>query len=798
MKLQKINIIPFFAFLSGTAALIYQIIWIREFSLVFGVHIFSVSAVLTTFMAGLAIGSYFIGKLADTIKNVILLFVSIEIIIALFGIFFNPILQFATKYYLIPDYSAQQGYFLSHTVRFIISFLILIVPTTLMGGIIPLLSKLYVNQISTVGKNISLLYGLNNIGALLGAFLAGFVLIRLAGVQNSIYAAAGLNILNALVAIAFIKNWHAVPVVENPEADKTENIKPNRLQRIALMVFAIEGFTTLAYEIIWTRILQEFAYEKTVYFNTAIILSFIAGLGIGSLVIKNRIDKFKNPYKTLSQIQVLIGISTFFIFIVFLITSPFIHNIRFTANTWASLALMEYGYYFLLLLLPAVFMGMTFPLMAVIYNQSLRSLGRKMGIIGFLDTIGSVLGSLLAGFMLIPLLGTFHSLMLIILINILAGLWLRNTFQRGRRNKFVIAATISLWLIVLISMPDSVLHKGRSLFYPNEEVIAYEEGLSANVAIYEEDEQHLALAINGAKTAFSNIQDLKVHKMLAYVPLVHAKNADNALVIGYGMGVTTNELLKSGINNVEIAELSPEVVNLSSKYFSFLLDAAPNDNKPKLILEDGRSYLFRTEKKYDIITSNAIHARLGVNLYTREFYEIAKSRLAEGGVVCQWLPTNWLEEDEFKSLIQAFYEVFPHSQLWFITRGHCLLVGGNKPAGDLFSHVKKIYGNSQIRKSLYDVEISNASQFLSHLFINHQMMDTLLHDVPVNTDNYPLVEFSRNIDLKPSIGVLKLLRNHHSGYEKYREEENQNLRTKAYNAYLLDEINLYIQNYSRK
>lgn len=792
---QKINMVTFFAFLSGMAALIYQIIWIREFSLVFGVHIFSVSAVLSAFMAGLAIGSYWIGKLADKIKRIVILFAGIEVVIALFGIFFEPLLRLATKYYLLPDYAEQQGYVLSHAVRFIISFLILIVPTTLMGGIIPLLSKLYVNKISVVGKKVSLIYGLNNLGAFLGAFLGGFVLIRWIGVQNSIYLAAGLNITNALIAISLYKKWPAHHVVSKEQSAEVTT-KPGKLERIALIVFAVEGFTTLAYEVIWTRILQEFAYEKTVYFNTSIILSFIAGLGIGSLVIKNRIDRLHNPFRTLSLIQILIGVSTFVIFILFLLTSPAVHSLRYTAKTWTLLALVEYGYYFILLILPALLMGMTFPLMAVIYNRSLTSIGRKIGVIGFLDTIGSVFGSIVAGFLLLPLLGTFNSLMLIIFINILAGLWLLHAVYKSRRIYYLFPATVILWLLVVLLMPDSVLHKGRNLFYPNEIIIAYEEGISANVAIYEEDEKHLALAINGAKTAFSNIQDLKVHKMLTYVPLIHNMDADNALVIGYGMGVTTNELLKAGINDVEIAELSPEVVKLSSQHFAFLLDAFSKITRPKLVLEDGRSYLLRSEKKYDIITSNAIHSRLGVNLYTREFYEIAKSRLTPDGVVCQWLPTNWLEKSEFKSLMHAFYEVFPHSQLWFITRGHCLLVGSKNPAGDIFKQINNMYDSPEIKQSLYDVEISNPAQFLSHLFMDARMLDTSLINAPVNTDNFPLVEFSQNVDLKPSISILKYLKIHHSGFMDYVEDSSTIIRIRAHNHYLLDEINLYIQNYS--
>lgn len=792
------RIVLLLAFISGITALIYQIIWIRKFSLVFGVHIFSVSIVLATFMAGLAIGSYIIGKWVDKTSNPIRLFIAIEIGIAVYGLLFQPLLNLIHHFYSEISFHPDHAYAVSHLVRLGLSFAVLIIPTTFMGGTIPILSKLLVRKVSTLGKNISLLYGANNIGAFVGCFVTGFILLKVVGLHYGIIMAVVLNLVNAIIAaILAIRRREYVPSVEQ---EQEPGLKPQltssskKLIVVSLAVFALEGFTTLAYEIIWTRILQEFSYEKTVYFNTTIILSFIGGLGIGSMLFKSKADRLKNPYYALGLLELLVGFSSVLMLFVFVYTSPFIHSMRLEASGWMELAFREYGYYFLLLFTPALFMGMTFPLISVIYNERLAMVGQKMGIIGFLDTIGSVFGALLTGFFILPWLGVANAFLSIVLINVGIGLWLMNISNRKRKTAFQNTVVFFAMIALAILFPKEKLFNHRNILYEDEEVVASEEGISANVTIFREFDNQLALAINGAKTAFANVQDLKVHKMLAYVPALFTENPDNALVIGFGMGVTTNELMRMRIPGVEVAELSPEVVKLSKRHFAFLLDQFSEHNLPEIITEDGRSYLVRTGKKFDIITSNAVHSRLGINLYTKEFYELCKAKLTHKGVVCQWLPTNWLEKKEFYALVKSFYEVFPNTQLWYITRGHCLMVGSTSNAFNLYQAIDSLYADPEIRLSLSEVEIRNPAQFMSHLFVQENINE-LTENVKLNTDNHPIVEFSYNIDKKPSIAVLKTLVKNHRGYASFVDDSTAVKKVSIYNSYLKSEIQQYITQY---
>lgn len=785
------------AFISGVTALTYQMIWIRKFSLIFGVHIFSVSTVLATFMTGLALGSFLIGKWVDKSNRPVILFMILETGIAVYGLVFQHLLNFIHHIYSGLDFHPSNAYTVSHLVRFALSFFVLIIPTTLMGGTIPVLSKMLVRKVSTLGKNISLLYGSNNIGAFIGCFTTGFILLKFVGLQNGILLAVSLNLINALMAFFMYQKIDRDENTEYPIKEKNSHTHVNpaskKLMIISLVVFALEGFTTLAYEIIWTRILQEFSYEKTIYFNTTIILSFIAGIGIGSVLFKNRADNVKNPYYVLGLLELIIGISSLCMLLLFVMTSPFAHSMRMEASYWPQLALQEYGYYFILLLVPALFMGMTFPLISVIFNDQLVHLGKKMGIIGFLDTIGSVFGTLITGFFILPLLGVANSFFLIVVINVGVGLWLMDLSHKKKKLININPAIFFAVIIIILLFPKKHLFDHRHILYEDETVVAYKEGISANVTVYREQDNQLALAINGAKTAFSNVQDLRVHKMLAYVPAVLTPRRDNALVIGFGMGVTTNELLKTGFNLVEVAELSPEVIQLSRRHFSFLLDKFSESASPTFVLEDGRSYLVRSNKKYDIITSNAVHARLGVNLYTKEFYALCKEKLSEQGAMCQWLPTNWMHKTEFFSLVKAFQEVFPNAQLWYATRGHCLLAG---PTGNinLVEAAKKIFAVPEIRQSLATAEIQAPTQLISRLFITDDM-EPLTREIPVNSDNRPLVEFSYNIQKQPSIPILSSLKQHTSGFKKYVNDSTFLHKTIIYNKYLVSEINRHIGAY---
>jgi spermidine synthase len=770
-------------FLSGFSALVYQIVWLRSINVVFGVHVFSTSTVFTAFMAGLAIGSYFFGKISDVVKNPLKIYFFIEIFIGIYAIVFPFLFDQISEFYKLLSQNLNPGFYPLQLIKFILSFFVLIIPTTLMGGTLPVVIKTFTASFDKFGRKISLFYAVNNVGAALGGILAGFFLIRTLGLNQTSYFAAGMNFISAAVVFSLLNNQLLKKNTSERVREYPENLKKpysRNFVRLILIVFAIEGFTTLAYEVLWTRILIEFSYDKTVYLYSTIIVCFILGLSLGSYVIKNRIDKIIDLPKFLAYTEIIIGIGSFALLLLFVFVAPLIVQNREIYNSWFTLAGWEYTFIFILLLPPVLLMGFTFPLVGKIYSDNLKKVGQRIGVIGFYDTVGSIFGAFVTGFVLIPILGVYYSFLSIVLLNIGIGFLLIH-YHPGLKKSFKTRAWIIItFLVLIIFMPlHKEFYKKRIDFYPQDELIAYNEGVAATVSVHQQPAGHKALAINGAKTAFTTGADIKVHTFLACMPYIFCPDVRNACVVGFGMGVTVNCLSKLKAPHVDVAEISPEVVRTSHKHFAFLNDKVLARENVQLHVEDGRSFLFTQDDKYDLITTNAVHARLGANLYTRDFYDLCKRKLTREGFLCQWLPTNWLTKQEFKGLVKAFYEVFPNTSLWYVTRGHMLLLGSNNENEIKWQHFTNRFFQPEFYEIMNGVGIVSPEEFVAHLFASRDKMKKYTtHTVP-NSDNYPYVEFSFETDIKPNISVLEELSNMQPTFNEFFTFDNDSLSQKA-------------------
>lgn len=744
-------------FVTGFCALTYQVVWLRSIYLVFGVHAYSTSAVLTAFMAGLAIGSYSFGMLSDRVKNPMVIYFFIEAGLFVYAITFQSLFDLTRELY-VNFFSGPGTDFSQKFIKFAESFLLLIVPTTLMGGTIPVVTKILVNNLQKLGRELSLIYALNNFGAALGGFTAGFFLIRLLGMKETLYLAASLNLMNAVIIFMLRKrgNDNHVKSVSKSYENETDKRWPAGYVRLILFIFALEGFTTLAYEVLWTRIFIEFSYDKTVYIYSVIVVGFIFGLSLGSIIIRRWINKFRDLPAVLGYIQLGIAAISFFLLIFFVYLSPLLVQDRGTGSNWLAVSGKEYLIMFLIITLPVTLMGATFPIVGKITSGNLKELGSKIGVIGFLDTVGSIFGSFVAGFIMIPVFGIYQAFIITVLLNIILGILLFyfHPFP-GNKRKIALTATVILAIAIIFSPGYSEYFKQRVRYYPGEEVISYAEGVSATVSVHKLPSGHKALAINGAKTAFSTSSDLKVHTMLAYAPYFLTKDEGSAFIIGFGMGVTASCLAQTDIPVIDVAELSPEVVNTSSVHFNYLNQDVINNPKVNIFYEDGRSFLLRQHKKYGLITSNAVHARLGANLYTREFYEICLDKLSEDGYMCQWLPTNWLSDQEFKSLVKSFTEVFPNSGLWYVTRGHLLLMGSRMKRDIDPGELKRKFKKPAVLRNFYEVDITSPAHFLGYFIAGSRALNQLTMGTDINTDNFPRVEFSMITDLSPNYKILE-------------------------------------------
>jgi spermidine synthase len=773
MQNKSVNIMPriiLFAvlFFSGVSALIYQIVWIRKFGLVFGVDVFTMATVLSAFMGGLAIGSLIFGRLVDKVKSPLRLFMLLEFGIGLFAILFpftfrglinlyTPIIQ---KFGL-SSYSGQ-------VVKFLFSFVYLLIPTILMGGTLPVIFKFFVRQLGNLGWHVSNLFAINNLGAVIGCFFAGFILIKTFGLTTSLHIAACINFINAVAVFIIFKSISGQTVVAGNSDNVTNsadesNKLPKPLLRIVLWVFAIEGFTTLAFEVIWTRIFIGFSYDKTTYFYSVIVLGFIFGLSLGSFVISRRVDKSKNLVTMLAILEILIGLISLALLIMFSRISLILNLHRTVFDPWLKIIGKEYLIFFLILIIPATLTGMIYPIVSKLYADNIEKLGKRMGMVGFLDTIGSVLGSFVAGFILIPVLGVVMSFITVVVLNVILGALLisANHLLNEKLKIILLSVTVILSSALFLKAPAkkyfSWWDKSRYEIWTNfvERILFYYEGVDATVTL-RQYHNYVGLNINGHNTAYTSVKDQIVNRMLGYVPYMVNAHPKRALIIGFGLGFTVESLVQPDIDTVDVAEISPGVIKSGLTMNSWNDDVLRHP-KVHTYIEDGRELLFRSKIKYDIITSNAIHPRLSNNIYTEDFYKLCRDKMNKGGIMCQWAPPNWLNEREFKAQVKAFINAFNFSQLWYINEYTIILIGSSEPINIDYQLICERFKTEKVKSDLKNIEMTEPCEFVSQFSMEKKELMEYCKDTPSNTDDWPMIEFSKTVNLAPDTSALQFI-----------------------------------------
>jgi len=758
-------------FLSGVSALIYQILWMRMFGLVFGISVFAVSTVLTTFMAGLALGSWLFGRWIDRWGRPLAVFAGLEIGIGLLALAFPLLFRGLAHVYVSIHQQAPTGFYATSLIRFVLSFLLLLVPTTLMGGTLPVLSKFFVTRLGRLGWDIGHLYSANNLGAVAGVCLAGFFLIQTVGMTATLYVAATLNVLVGLAVLglrARLTRAYAADgepdrpaparTKRTPSSEQTPQAYPPSVVRLVLWAFAIEGFTTLSYEVIWTRILVGLSPDKTVYLYSTIVVAFILGLSVGSFAAARLIDRARNLLAWFACVQLAIGLMGIALLPAFTALPAAVRRIYASASlSWWSVAGVEHLLYLSVMLLPAAAMGTTFPIVGKLYTRNLSRLGSRIGNIGCLDTVGSIFGAFAAGFILIPFTGVRNAAVLTAMVNLLLGgglLLVHPDLNFGAKlSAGVLASCVAVFGWFGVTPGKQFRYSAAQV--PGTREIYYREGTGATVSVRESADGSRAMLINGAYTAFSSYPDMRVHQLLAYLPAFLQGRPRNALVIGLGMGVTARCLIRAGVGQVDCVEICPAVLEAADRCFRQINHDVLRDPRFRVIVDDGRSYLMITDRKYDLITSNAVHARMSPNLYTSDFYQLCKSRLSPEGVMCQWLPTNWMSDAEYRMLVKSFMQAFPHTSLWFVNAGHTLLIGTPGKVSVDFRSFAEWFGRTALLDDLAHGNLDDPAAFLAHYIADEDRLGPYVSAVPLNSDDHPYVEFSRVVSRKVAWAVIQ-------------------------------------------
>jgi len=634
-------------FFSGAAGLIYQVVWTRMLTQIFGNTTYAIATVLSAFMAGLAIGSYVFGQIADRGKNDFLLYGLLEAGVGIYGFLVPWIFSAAQKIYG-PIFGLNENYpFLFNLVLFFLSFVLLVFPTLLMGATLPVLSRFFVRSFAQFGRRVGDLYATNTLGAVIGCAAAGFVLIPTLGMQKTVFVAAGANLLIAAVILVVDRLREKTPVESVAEtaaeaaAEKAAEAEPqssSMLRWVLLTSFALSGFASLVYENAWTRALT-LVIGSSIYSFSTMLVTFLVGLALGGFIYARFLGDRPARLSTFGLVELWVGLAA-------LATIPlferlpliFIRLLHGFGDTFSVFLYLQIFLSALVMFAPTVLLGMTFPLVARLFTQSLYRVGSGVGNSYAANTVGAVVGAFAGGFILIPNLGVQNTIIFAVVMNLLIGAWLVTSdpklsfFSRyglglavlvlavvvplkiRRWDPHILTSGVTIYADRYESLPTNSL---RIEEMKRDDVLFYREGLTTTVSVHRiPGSDYVYFKSNGKIDG--SYGDALSQLMTSYIAMLLHPKAETALTIGLGSGMSAKALATfPSLKTIEVIEIEPAMID-ASKYFnraSVKLDKLP----PGVTFpaDDAKSRVWYNEKERQLYYKGVMESEARTELMNR-------------------------------------------------------------------------------------------------------------------------------------------------------------------------------------
>ncbi len=720
------KLIFFLFFLSGISALIYELVWVRRLSTVIGASSYATGTVLAVYMAGLAIGSFIFGRLIDKYDRRILKTSGyIQLAIAFSSILAYNLLDIAFK--------------LSGFLKFTYCFMLLLLPATIIGGTLPVLSKFFYNIKDTGegSRSTGILYAVNTLGAVIGAFLAGFLFIEILGLKTTLLTASAVNML---IGITFIMMDRKLTIGTSPP-EPSSHYHLNNEDLVVLIVYGITGFIALSYEVLWMRLLL-FSWKSTAYSFSVILTVYLFGSSLGSFVCA-RITRKMNRQSALFLLGAAEALTGIFVMISLPLTVKLpeaFAKFSASAGSWPASMTLKFLASFIAVIIPVFLLGAMFVLVVKILERSSGNAGKVTGSIFSANTIGCLLGPLVTSFILVPALGISGSMKLIVVINLLlcALILLIVKSLEGKSRKIIITLMAAGFILVIL-VPSFKQH------FPGEKVLYYREGPVTTVKVVRGfNDTASRMFSNNWEVGNSLPGSIRYARIQGYLPLLLHGNPGSVFLLGLGAGMTAGAVSLFDLP-IDCAEIAPEIVE-GAAYFSNESYNILNNPSFNIIIDDGRNLLLRSAKKYDIIISDLVNPGKDVaNLYSREYYETCRASLHNNGLFCQWISLAQVPEKDLKMILNGFYRTFPDSSLWLIGSGKLLgLVGTMKELKIDFNSIKRMLSlNDRILKDLSETTYTSPFTLIRWFLMGSDGIKKYARGISgMNTDDHPYIDYT--------------------------------------------------------
>jgi len=756
------NWIMLIYFCSGLCSLIDEVVWVRLLKLTLGNTVYASSIVVSMFMGGLALGALIMARFADRVKRRLRLYAILEVCATVSALSLPFLLRGADAAYrwFYVKYQPSAGALLF--VQVIVSACILLVPAMVMGSTLPLLGRYVTALQERVGRFVGRLYALNTLGAALGCFLAGFVLIRLAGVMGALYVAAGINLLVALGGWILSRYYDysdeavSKAVSAKQASTGTEKAGPGAGFLLPLAFF-FSGLISIGYEIIWMRSIVFLLGSYTFVFSSVLTI-YLLGNVIGAWIGSRLSSRLKNPSAAFGVSLTCLGVlGVFYVPLlgVWLKVSGPVASLLSRGFSDGSVLLwliLPLLHCVVLFLIPAISMGVGFPLALQAWSNLRHRVGQTTGTVYGVNTIGAVLGGILAGFLLIPLMGVQLS---IVALGV-AGIWLGGIMIQVFMRTATIKRRLCYLVIVLgltfpAFMVDSDLFRQNVVSLAGEPggiTIAVREGITTTVSVKKSISGNLELTSGRVGVAGDGILR-SAQTTLGHLGPFLNREATNVLSIGFGGGETTACLAAHEFKRIDCVEIAPELVEVALKYFTHINLGGRLNEKVNMIYMDGKNYLYLTPQKYDIIVSGAdLPSYSGsAPLFAKEHFENGLEHLKPGGLFITKLHLTGITLSNFDSILGTFMEVFPYVTIWFpVTRPYSFfyIVGSSQKQFFSPKHIEDELSKEGVRKSAEYLNFNNSLDVLSGYIGDKNDIKRYIGDFHINSDYMPYVEFNSN------------------------------------------------------
>jgi spermidine synthase len=763
-------------FCSGASALVFQIAWMRELRLIFGGTTAATAAVLAIFMAGLGMGSAMLGKQADRVASPMKMYGLLEVAIALSTALTPLLIEGASTFYLRMGGQESLGIWGATIVRIALATAVIALPTFLMGGTLPALVRAVTPSNDVNRRALALMYGSNTLGAVFGAAITTFFALVQFGTRATLWSGCALGLVVGLIAIRWSQSLRSIPNDANAAlapnqgsrrietADATSSGQTSGQPLLVYAIAAVLGFTFFALELVWYRMLGPILGGTAFTFGLILCVALF-GIGAGGLAYQL---VFRRLQPSWSALAVTCGCEALLIILPYALGDRLAFSAAWAtqdARSFSSL-ILSWSYITAIVILPAAFVsGLQFPLLTALLGQGRHTVSRHLGMTYAWNTLGAIVGSLVAGFGAMPMLsapGLWRAIAMVLAALSLAVL--AAAAERGRRGTIAVgvlllATGVGLWspgpqaawrhggigagraLVPLRSEPNRI----RQWANEKQHVTLWEaDGIECSVALHGQD--GIAFVVNG-KSDGNALVDAPTQIGVAILGAVLHPDPRTGLVIGLGTGESAGWLAElRGMEQVDVVELEPAIDEMARRANQLNWDVLRHPRVRRLY-NDGREFIFASDKHYDVIISEPSNPyRAGIAaLYTSEFYRAARERLNPGGVFVQFLQAYEVDEQTVDTVLATVRSAFPHVEVWQTLGADLQLVCSDRPITYSVEELRERISSPRVKEALAKAwKVEDVEGFLGHFVGSSRWADDVASSpqVPLNTDDRTILEYS--------------------------------------------------------